>query len=309
MFALEAPMKRLIAAAAMLAVVLAPVSAQVANGSTRDKLVVTPAWLAQHLHDPNLVVLQIGSKEAYDEGHIPGARYADWMELHTMSDRAEDLTLEMPPVAAIHDALESFGVSDNSRVVLYASDGQWTQTTRVLLTFDYAGLSNVSVLDGGLKGWTSGGQPLSKDTPVAKAGHLAPLKTRPIVVDANFVASHEHAPRFAIVDARITPFYDGSRAGGKPPKAGHIPGALSAPFDAFTTGDGSLKPAEEIAAIFAKAGVKPGDTVVGYCHIGQQATAMLFAARTLGHNVLLYDGSFEDWSRRDLPVENPKEKK
>jgi thiosulfate/3-mercaptopyruvate sulfurtransferase len=55
--------------------------------------------------------------------------------------------------------------------------------------------------------------------------------------------------------------------------------------------------------------VKPDDTVIGYCHIGQQATAMLFAARSLGHRVLLYDGSFQDWSRRtDLPVENPSQK-
>ena len=53
----------------------------------------------------------------------------------------------------------------------------------------------------------------------------------------------------------------------------------------------------------------PDDTVIGYCHIGQQTTAMLFAARTLGHKVLLYDGSFEDWSRHtDYPVENPAKK-
>ena len=55
----------------------------------------------------------------------------------------------------------------------------------------------------------------------------------------------------------------------------------------------------------AEAGVEPNDTVVTYCHIGQQATATLFGALTLGHKVLLYDGSFEDWVRRDLPVENP----
>jgi thiosulfate/3-mercaptopyruvate sulfurtransferase len=63
-----------------------------------------------------------------------------------------------------------------------------------------------------------------------------------------------------------------------------------------------LKSADEIRAAFAKAGVKPDDTVITYCHIGQQATATLFAARTLGYKVLFYDGSFEDWSRRDLPV-------
>jgi thiosulfate/3-mercaptopyruvate sulfurtransferase len=72
----------------------------------------------------------------------------------------------------------------------------------------------------------------------------------------------------------------------------------------MTTEDLKLKSAEELASVFAKAGVQPGDTVVTYCHIGQQATATLFGAMTLGHPVLLYDGSFEDWARRELPVEN-----
>ena len=68
----------------------------------------------------------------------------------------------------------------------------------------------------------------------------------------------------------------------------------------------ALRTGRRAGGVFEKAGVKPGDTVIGYCHIGQQATAMLFAARTLGHTVLLYDGSFEDWSRRtDYPVDNP----
>ena len=78
------------------------------------------------------------------------------------------------------------------------------------------------------------------------------------------------------------------------------------PFTDVLTADHRLKPADELADVFTKAGVKPGDTVVGYCHIGQQATAMLLAAKSLGHPVLLYDGSFEDWSvHPDYPVDNP----
>ncbi|MFT3771643.1 MAG: rhodanese-like domain-containing protein [Minicystis sp.] len=71
-----------------------------------------------------------------------------------------------------------------------------------------------------------------------------------------------------------------------------------------------LRSTEELAALFAKAGVKPDDGVIGYCHVGQQATAMLFAARRLGHDVRLYDGSFEDWSlyHPDYPVEDPSRK-
>jgi thiosulfate/3-mercaptopyruvate sulfurtransferase len=282
------------------------------NGSSRDKLVVTPAWLAQHLHDPNLLVLQVGDKDTYDAGHIPGARFLDWMKFHLMDTKPGDLTLEMPSAAALHDAFEEVGVSDNSRVVIYASDEYWSPSTRIVLTFDYAGLSNVTYLDGGLKEWIAAGNPVSKDAPLPKKGTLAPLTLRPIIVDAAFVQAHERAPGFAIVDARNTQFYDGTQGGGQrgqTKKFGHIPGAVSAPYDQFAEGDGKLKSNDEIKAIFDKAGVKPGDIIIGYCHVGQQATAMLFAARTVGHNVVLYDGSFEDWNNRNLPLENPKEKK
>ena len=307
-------MTRILAAGALAALVAlpSPCVAQVPNASSRDKLVVTPAWLAQHLHDPDLVVLQVGVKETYDKGHIPGARFGDWMQLHTMNMQPGALTLEMPTAAELHDALESFGISDSSRVVVYASDGYWSPSTRFVLTLDYAGLANVSYLDGGLKGWVEAGQALSTDTPLAKKGTLAPLKLRPVIVDAAFVQAHQGKSGFAIVDARNTEFFDGTKAGGQrgqTPKLGHIPGAVSAPFNTFASDDGRLKSNEEIAAIFTKAGVKQGDTVIGYCHIGQQATAMLFAARSVGYNVVLYDGSFEDWNARNLPLEVPKKDK
>jgi thiosulfate/3-mercaptopyruvate sulfurtransferase len=287
-------------------------AAQVHNGSSRDRLVVSPAWLAQHLHDPDLVVLQVGVKDTYEAGHIPGARFLDWMDFHLMDEKPGALTLEMPPAEALHDAFEKVGVSDKSRVVIYASDEYWSPSTRIVLTFDYVGLTNVVYLDGGLKGWAAAGNPVSKEAPIAKKGTLSPLTLRPIIVDAAFVQAHERKRGFAIVDARNTEFYDGTKGGGQrgqTKKFGHIPGAVNAPFDQFADGDGTLKSNAEIKALFDQAGVKPDDTIIGYCHVGQQATAMLFAARTLGHDVVLYDGSFEDWNNRNLPLENPKDKK
>ena len=141
---------------------------------------------------------------------------------------------------------------------------------------------------------------------------LTALKTRPIVVDAAFVKSHLGAKGFAVVDARDAEFYSGTKTGGQhgeKQRTGHVHGAVSLPFvDPYN--NVTLKPAADLEALFTKAGVKPSDTVIGYCHIGQQATAMLFAARTLGHPVLLYDGSFQDWSRHtDYPVDNPAETK
>ena len=94
-----------------------------------------------------------------------------------------------------------------------------------------------------------------------------------------------------------------------PHKTGHIDGAVSVPYVSLVDENQQLKPKADLEAAFAKAGVKPGDTVIGYCHIGQQATATLFAARSLGYPVLLYDGSFEDWSRRNLPVTTVKKDK
>ena len=217
----------------------------------------------------------------------------------------------MPPLDVLRDRLAALGISDRSRVVVYQSDDQWTQSTRVMLTLDYAGPRQRVVARRRTEG-VDEGEPAALDGRAApsRPAMLSPLKPRPVVVDADFVKAHLNTPAFAIVDARLPAFYDGTRTGGRAPaehKTGHVAGALNAPFDSFVSSDVQLKPADEIAAVFTKAGVKPGDTVITYCHIGQQATATLFAARTLGYKVVLYDGSFEDWSKRDLPVDNPKE--
>jgi thiosulfate/3-mercaptopyruvate sulfurtransferase len=301
-------MKTVLLAFASAALLAAASPAQAPATVPRDQLVVSAAWLRQHVDDAGLVLLHVGNRATYDAGHIPGARYVDYSSTLAASGGAGGLTLEMLPPDLLRERLAALGISDSSHVVVYQSDDMWTPSTRVMLTLDYAGLTNVSWLDGGQKAWTNAGGALTGAVPAVKAGTLSPLNLRPVVVDADFVKGHLQTPSFAIVDARAPAFYEGSRTGGRPPaehKTGHIAGALNAPFDSFTTPDVQLKPAPEIAAVFTAAGVKPGDTIVGYCHIGQQATAMLFAARTLGYRVLLYDGSFEDWSRRNLPVDNP----
>ena len=293
-------------AAALVAAVTVPAAAQVENASSRDALLVSPAWLAQHLHDPNLVVLQVGAmgnQTAYDAGHVPGARAADYGALHTLPNNDAELT-------ARHDALESLGISDNSHIVVYTADDYWPPATRTLLMLNYAGLQQVQLLDGGLKGWIASGGTLSKDTPMSRKGALSPLKPQALLIaDADFVKAHQGAAGFAIVDARNRDFYDGVKEGGPRDHRvkGHIPGAVNAPFDEFATSDYRLKSTSEIAAVFDKAGVKPGDTIIGYCHVGEQATAMLFAARTLGHRIILYNGSFADWVQHNLPLELPKQ--
>jgi thiosulfate/3-mercaptopyruvate sulfurtransferase len=81
-------------------------------------------------------------------------------------------------------------------------------------------------------------------------------------------------------------------------------GAANVPFNSVFDDSLRVLPVEELRRRFAAAGVAQGDTVVAYCHIGQQATVVLFAARLLGHPVRLYDGSMDDWEKRGLPLEN-----
>jgi thiosulfate/3-mercaptopyruvate sulfurtransferase len=263
-------------------------------------LTVAPAWLAAHLPDPGLVVLHVGDAGAYRSKHIPGARQVALDDV-SISHGADGLMLQLPPAEDLRHRLEALGISNDSRIVVYFVDDHVSAATRVVLTLDAAGLgAQVALLDGGMAAWVRAGQPVTDAAAAAGKGTLAPLAMRPIIADATTVLASLGKPGIAVVDARDKAFYDGSKVGGmpgRPDRTGHIAGALSIPFDSVFDDHTLLRSTDELAAQFAKAGVKPGDTVIGYCHIGQQATAMLFAARRLGHPVLLYDGSFEDWSQ------------
>ncbi len=289
------------------------IAASALIASPRQSLVVSADWLKQHISDPDLVLLHVGEKAGYEAGHIPGARLASMADVSVSDHGEKGLMLEMPPAEDLRHKLEALGISDKSRVIVYYGKDWVSPSTRIIFTLDYAGLgARSSLLDGGQDAWTRAGGTVTKDVPAAKTGTLAPLKIRPIVVDAVTVKSRIGAPGYAIVDGRDAVFYDGVETpshNNEKQRTGHIHGAFSIPYTSITDDQLLLKSPEELAALFAKAGVKPNDTVIGYCHIGQQTTAMLFAARTLGHPVLLYDGSFQDWSRHtDYPVDNPSEK-
>jgi thiosulfate/3-mercaptopyruvate sulfurtransferase len=282
------------------------------SGSTppRGTLVVSVEWLAGHLDDPNLVLLQVGSNDEYAQKHLPRARHVVLADISVSAHPPDQgLALEMPTADELRRKLEAIGVSDESRVVVAFSRDWVSPATRVMFTLDYAGLgSRSALLDGGVEAWERSGRAVTDVVPEATSGSLSPLKIRPLVVGADEVRKSLGKEGRAVIDGRASSFYDGVETGGRKGsehRTGHIAGARSIPFTAITDDRSMLRSTAELAALFERAGVKQGDTVIGYCHIGQQATAMLFAARLLGHPVLLYDGSFEDWSRRDYAVENP----
>ncbi len=265
----------------------------------RDRLLVSSSWLMEHLGDEELVLLHVGGGDSYGSAHIPGARPLD---VHDISPDREDMALELPDDDHLREVLERLGISDDSRVVVYVDGNGITAATRVLFTLDHAGLGErTSLLDGGLAQWRAAGGAVTDQSSPSKVGRILARPAHDRVVDSDWVIERGQSPGVALVDARAAAFYDGIQASHG--VTGHIPGALGIPYNEMVDESLRLRSAEELRSIFREAGVEEGDTVVTYCHIGQQATLVLFAARTLGFDVRLYDGSWNDWVARGLEVD------
>jgi len=290
-----------------LILLLIPAEArQQACAITEDTPVkVSVAWLQEHLNHPKLVLLHVGQKDEYDAGHIAGAQFITLQDISTTNEES-DLALQLPSADKLKTVFEKFGISNDSRIVVYFGKDWISPTTRVYFTLDYAGLSNnTSVLDGGMPAWTAAGKALTKDVPAAKQGSLKIVLNENILAKSDFVKSNLNKTDVKIIDARTPNFWDGSNAGGQP-RAGRIPGAKNIPFSTITDEKGFFKDEAALRKMFEEADVKPYDTVVTYCHIGQQGSLDYFAAKLLGYKVKLYDGSFQEWSKlSDLPVEAP----
>jgi thiosulfate/3-mercaptopyruvate sulfurtransferase len=186
--------------------------------------------------------------------------------------------------------------------VYFGKDGALPSATRIVFTLDYLGLGDrTSLLNGGLAAWLRAGKNVTNATTPVTAGKLSARPVKNVVADMALVKSVPQRSDYKLIDARAPVFYTGIEASHG--KSGHIPGAVNIPFSNVADTERMIT-RERVAELFRNAGVKPGDTVVAYCHIGQQATAVVFAARLLGHPVLLYDGSIHDWAMTNNgPVE------
>jgi thiosulfate/3-mercaptopyruvate sulfurtransferase len=289
-------MRRL--ALALLLVAPGPARAQ-------DGPLVSAEWLAARLGEPGLVVFHVGSRATYDLGHVPGAQFLNPLTELALPTAPSGLRLELPPAAHLDSVLGARGVSNHSRVVLYWSDGLYTQTARAFFTLEYAGLGGrVYLLDGGLDAWRRAGGALGTEAPAPVPADFRTTPRTDLVADADWVRARLDRTGVTVVDARAPQFYQGAET--RQERVGRIPGAGNVPFSAVVDEGGWFRDKETLRSLLAEAGAAPGDTVATYCHIGQQASLAWLAARVVGHPAVLYDGSFQDWSaRRELPVVAP----
>jgi len=269
---------------------------------SRDSLLLTTAQVRERYARGGVVLLHVGERADFNAGHIPGARFFPYEAIST--PRGNGLMLEIPAAATLDSVLESLGVSDGSRIVLYWGKDWYSPTTRVFMTLDYLGLGDrTSILDGGFAAWKAAGGPVTTEVTRVARGTLTVKPRSDVVVDAKAVQSAIGDAKVAIIDARDQRFYTGE-AEGMHVREGHVPSARNLPFNTLIDDRGAFKSRATLEAMLDAAGATTGKRVVSYCHIGQQATLVYFTARLLGRDARLYDGSWDEWSRRsELPIE------
>jgi len=267
-------------------------------------VLVSAAWLAQHQMDPHVVVIHASQQKSdYDTGHIPGSRWLPWTTYSISVPGG--LSTQLPDAAPFDSALRAIGVNEDSHIII--SGGPIQVSGRLFFTLEFMGLAGrVSLLDGGIDAWREAGRPLDRAESRASApGNVALHPNSARVATAEWINANDATPGVSILDARLPEFYSGESSGGQP-RAGHIPGARNVPFSWLTGDVAVFRDKAKLQRLFDQAGVKKGNKVVTYCHIGMQASALYVAARILGYDAAVYDGSWEEWSRKtELPLVGP----
>ena len=266
------------------------------------KTLVSTEWLARHLTDPDLRVLDAswylpdaGRKALaeYHAAHIPGARFFD---LDEIADLRSALPHMAPPPEKFISRLRAMGVGDGHQVVVYDGSGLFS-AARVWWLFRLMGKTDAAVLDGGLPKWQAEGHPLEDTAPVIRDRHMTVQRQAHLIKDVTQVAAASKLADHEILDARGPGRFRGDAPEPRPGlRPGHIPGAKNVYFRDLLSGDGTLKPQTALRAAFAEAGVDLLRPVITSCGSGVTAAIINLALERLGHrNHALYDGSWAEW--------------
>ncbi|MCU0227517.1 MAG: rhodanese-like domain-containing protein [Bryobacterales bacterium] len=275
--------------------------AQSASSSVLPGMLVSGDWLQGRLGSPDLLILHVGADADYQSGHLPGAVLVKLSDVSVTSDSG--LRLELPSPEALATALGALGVSNQRAVVIYHGTDSVQSATRVWFTFDFLGLgSQAALLDGGLAVWKREGRPISTDAALATPATVQVSPRPEAVASLDWMRQNADHKDHLLLDARLPQFFSGAEMG-IATRLGHIPGAANVPYLSFLDQQGRWKSADALRLLLFPTG-QPRRVVLSYCHIGQQATVPYFAARMLGMEARMFDGSFQAWSREaELPVE------
>ncbi len=259
---------------------------------------VSSDWLAQHLGDPDLSIVDASwhmpatgrsGRDEYLTAHIPGARFLD---IDAVSDRSNPAPHMLPGAEDFGRAMEQLGIGLGDRIVVYDNSPLRT-AARGWFMLRHFGAGKVAILDGGLQKWIAEGRQTASGEPAPRTARFEAVERGGIVTKRQLLAG----TGLPWADARGKPRFEGNEADPRPGvAAGHAPGARNLPFGSLYREDGRFKPVEEIERLFADAGIDPAKPFVASCGSGVTANSLIFAAHLIGNDdTKLYDGSWSEW--------------
>ncbi len=266
-----------------------------------DSLVSTE-WLAGELGASDLRVvdctrhLPASGRDAaaeYEAGHIPGAVF---MDLSDLVDTSASVENTLPPAEKFASRMQSLGLGDGSRIVLY-DDSAVKTSARAWFMLTMFGAHDVAILDGGIAKWKAEGRALKQGKEVLRHRHFTAWQDDKNVRSKADMLANLHSKGEQVVDARGAARFTGEEADPRPNIAnGHIPGSRNLPYTALYNADGTFKDKAALKATFADAGIDLAQPVVTTCGSGITASVVAFAMHLVGkEHVALYDGSWSEW--------------
>jgi thiosulfate/3-mercaptopyruvate sulfurtransferase len=279
------------------------------GANTPSDALVSGAWLAAHLGDPHVRVLDSSFKMPgvtpsaradYEAGHIPGAVFFD---IDDVAAPGTSLPHMIPSAELFARKMEERGIGDDDRVVVYDGPGL-SSAGRAWWMLRLFGHRDVALLDGGLKLWKAEGRPLETALPPPPRRRFTARLDPGLVRDKRALLANLGSLQEQVVDARAVGRFEGTAPESWPGRrSGHIPQSRNLPYDAVTDETGRLKSVAELRRLFDAAGIDPKRPVVASCGSGVTACALAFALHLTGHpGAAIYDGSWSEWG---LPGDTP----
>jgi len=275
-----------------------------------QNVLVDTQWVEDHINDNNVRIAEVDydPKANYNLGHIPNSVLFDWRK-----DINDPLNRNIISKDDCTILLQKSGINNDTILVLYGDFNNWFAAF-AFWVFEYYGMTNIKIMNGGRKKWLEEDRPISKDQPNFPMGNFKPSEPNSALrAFLNQVRESLNSEQIKRIDVRSPPEFSGEITA--PPeyptehaqRGGHIPGAVNIPWAKAVNDDGTFKSADELTKLYQSMGITPDKEIITYCRIGERSSHTWFVLRhLLGYpTVKNYDGSWTEWGNM---IDNPIEK-